>query len=269
MKAKSIWLWVLLVITAVSSCKYDDGELWNKVNSLDNRVTNLEEQLTQANTNISSISTIVNAIDDNLFITSLQETANGYTIQFSNGETATLTNGTDGADGAAGKDAPIIGFDEFEGKYYWTQTIDGQQSWLTDEAGNKLPVTGADAVTPQLKVNTEGFWMVSYDNGLTYTEVLDESGNPVKAVGEDGEDGIDGTNGSDGESGDSFFNDVRVENGYVVFVLLDGTEISIPLESQDVTNPIEEEYFDIEEEQTALIAAYVDEHIHDFVEVEP
>lgn len=31
---------------------------------------------------------------------------------------------------------------------------------------------------------------------------------------------------------------------------------------------LEEEYFDIEEEQTALIAAYVDEHIHDFVEVE-
>lgn len=32
---------------------------------------------------------------------------------------------------------------------------------------------------------------------------------------------------------------------------------------------LEEEYFDIEEEQTALIAAYVDGHIHDFVEVEP
>ena len=32
---------------------------------------------------------------------------------------------------------------------------------------------------------------------------------------------------------------------------------------------LEEEYFDIEEEQTALIAAYVDGHISDFVEVEP
>ena len=247
MKTKSIWLWVLLVITAVSSCKYDDGELWDKVNSLDNRVTNIEEQLTQMNTNISSISTIVNAIDDNLFITSLEETANGYSIKFSNGETATLTNGTDGA---AGKDAPVIGFDEFEGKYYWTQTIDGQQSWLTDDAGNKLPVTGIDAVTPQLKVNTEGFWMVSYDNGLTYAEVLDEAGNPVKAVGEDGkdgEDGEDGIDGSDGAKGDSWFSDVRVENGYVVFVLIDGTEINIPFESEDTPNPIEEEYFDIEE----------------------
>ena len=235
MKAKSIWLWVLLVVTAVSSCKYDDGELWDKVNSLDNRVTNIEEQLTQMNTNISSISTIVNAIDDNLFITSLEETANGYSIKFSNGETATLTNGTDGA---AGKDAPVIGFDEFEGKYYWTQTIDGQQSWLTDDAGNKLPVTGADAVTPQLKVNTEGFWMVSYDNGLTYAEVLDEAGNPVKAVGEDGKDGEDGIDGSDGTNGDSWFSEVKVENGYVVFVLIDGTEIRIAMSTNltDVIN---------------------------------
>ena len=215
MKAKSIWLWVLLVVTAVSSCKYDDGELWDKVNSLDNRVTNIEEQLTQMNTNISSISTIVNAIDDNLFITSLEETANGYSIKFSNGETATLTNGTNGADG---KDAPVIGFDEFEGKYYWTQTIDGQQSWLTDEAGNKLPVTGADAVTPQLKVNTDGFWMVSYDNGLTYAEVLDEAGNPVKAVGEDGIDGSDGTNG------DSWFSNVVYDeaNGTLTITMLNG-----------------------------------------------
>ena len=31
---------------------------------------------------------------------------------------------------------------------------------------------------------------------------------------------------------------------------------------------LEERYFDIEEEQTALLAAYVDEHISDFAEIE-
>ena len=234
MKTKSIWLWVLLLVTAISGCKYDDADLWNKVNSLDDRLTNIEEQLTQMNTNISSISTIVNAMDDNLFITSLEKTDNGYSIKFNNGETATLTNGKDGA---AGKDAPVIGFGEFEGKYYWTQTIDGEQSWLTDEAGEKIPVTGADAVTPQLKVNTEGFWMISYDSGLTYTEMLDDAGNPVKAVGEDGkdgEDGVDGIDGSDGDNGDSWFSNVYVDDDKVVFVLQDGTEFSIPLLEEDV-----------------------------------
>lgn len=222
MKTKSIWLWILLVITTISSCKYNDDELWNKLNSLDDRVTNIEEQLTQINTNISSISSIVNAMDNNLSITSLEETTNGYIIHFDNGETATLTNS------ANDKETPIIGIDEFEGKYYWIQTVNGEQSWLTDKNGNKLPVTGEDAITPLLKVSSEGFWMVSYDKGLTYTEVLDEVGNPVKAQGEDGKNGSDG---------DSWFRDIRVENGEVVFVLQDGTELRITMNT-DLENII-------------------------------
>lgn len=52
MKLKSLFLWLLVIIGAVS-CKYDDGELWDKVNSLDDRLTNIENQLTQMNTNIT------------------------------------------------------------------------------------------------------------------------------------------------------------------------------------------------------------------------
>lgn len=211
MKLKSFFLWSLMIIGAIS-CKYDDGELWNKVNDLDERLTNIEGQLTQMNTNISSMSSIVNALEANVYVTSVTETENGYTITFSDGQTASIANGT------AGKDAPVIGFNkDTDGKYYWTQTIDGQQDWLTDENGNKIPVTGNDAVTPQLKVSTTGYWMISYDHGLTFVEVLDENGNPVKAVGEPG------------ASGDSWFSNVSVENGEVIFVLKDGTEIRIPL----------------------------------------
>ncbi len=181
MKLKSLFLWLLVIIGAVS-CKYDDGELWDKVNSLDDRLTNIENQLTQMNTNITSMGAIVNALEGNVYVTSVTETEDGYTIAFSDGTIASITNG------AAGKDAPVIGFDkDADGKYYWTQTIDGVQSWLTDADGNKIPVTGNDAVTPQLKVGTTGYWMISYDNGLTFTEVLDEGGNPVKALGEDGD----------------------------------------------------------------------------------
>jgi len=35
----------------------------------------------------------------------------------------------------------------------------------------------------------------------------------------------------------------------------------------EVFDDLEEMYFDIEEKQTALIAAYVDEHIEDFAEI--
>lgn len=237
MKLKSFFLWSLMIIGAVS-CKYDDGELWNKVNDLDGRLTNIESQLTQMNTDITSMGSIVNALEGNVYVTSVTETENGYTIKFSDGKTATITDGT------AGKDAPVIGFDkDTDGKYYWTQTIDGQQDWLTDGSGNKIPVTGEDAVTPQLKVSTTGYWMISYDNGLTFAEVLDENGNPVKAVGEDGQDGSDGTSGT---NGDSWFDDVQYNSTTeTLTIVINGESFTIkvnPSLSAD-DNPLADNYF--------------------------
>lgn len=219
MKTKNLLL-MLLVSAAAVSCKYDDGELWNKVNSLEDRLENVESTLTSMNSDISSLSTIVNAIKNNVSIKSVKQTEDGYLIEFSDGKTATITNGKDGA---AGKDAPVIGVGEFEGKYYWKQTIDGVTSWLLDDAGNKIPVTGEDAITPLLKVNASGYWMISYDRGITYSEVRDENGNPVKAVGEDGSDG------SDGAAGDSFFANVEFTDSELILTLKDGTVLNVPL----------------------------------------
>ena len=227
MKTRSIWLWVLLLVTAISGCKYDDADLWNKVNSLDDRVTSLEGTVESLNQQTTSLQTLINGVQNRLYISSVTSNENGYTIEFSDGTVAAITNGTNGAD------APVISIKkDTDGKYYWIQTIDGTEEWLVDDAGNKLPVSGEDAITPQLKVNANGFWLVSYDNGATFTEILDEAGNPVKAVGEDGEDGIDGSDGTPGASGDSFFSSVTVENGYLVLVLAaTGDKISIPFDN--------------------------------------
>ena len=230
MKTKNV-LFMLLIAAGAVSCKYDDGELWNKVNSLEDRLEKVEESLTTMNADISSLSTIVNAIQNNVFVKSVKQTENGYIIEFSDGKTATITNGKDGA---AGKDAPVIGVGEFEGKYYWKQTIDGVSSWLLDESGNKIPVTGKDAVTPLLKVNASGYWMISYDGGISYTEVKDENGNPVKAVGEDGQDGQDG---QDGTAGDSFFANVEFTSTELVLTLKDGTVLRVPLSTNDTGIP--------------------------------
>ena len=233
MKTRSIWLWVLLLVTAISGCKYDDADLWNKVNSLDDRVASLEETVNNLNQQTTSLQTLINGVQNRVYISSVTSNGNGYTIEFSDGTAATITNGTNGADGADGADAPVISIkQDTDGKYYWIQTMDGTETWLTDDGGNKLPVAGEDAITPQLKVNANGFWLVSYDNGATFTEILDEAGNPVKAVGEDGEDGIDGSDGATGATGDSFFSSVTVENGYLVLVLAaTGEEISIPFDN--------------------------------------
>ena len=50
-----------------------------------------------------------------------------------------------GQDGAAGKDAPVIGVKEEDGVYYWAQTIDGKTTILEVD-GQKLRVTAE--VTP-------------------------------------------------------------------------------------------------------------------------
>ena len=201
---------MLSFAATLASCQYDDEELWNKVNSLDDRVTAVEGSLNNLNQTIPSLQTIVEAMENRTYISSVTSTSDGYKIDFSDGKSATITNG---------ESAPVIGINkDADGKYYWTQSFNGTEEWLVDEGGNKMPVAGKDAVTPQLKVNANGYWTASYDNGATFAEVLDETGKPVSAVG------------TEGEKGDSFFSNVTIENGRLVLTMLDGEEIEIPFD---------------------------------------
>ena len=45
---------------------------------------------------------------------------------------------------------------------------------------------GKDAVTPILNINPEGYWEVSYDNGISFTLVLGADGQPVHSQGKEG-----------------------------------------------------------------------------------
>lgn len=191
--------------------EYDDSKIWDKVNSLDERISQLEMSLQTYNENITSLSAIVAALQNNLFIKNVSSTTNGYIIAFSDGTTATITNGING------KDAPVINVQYHNGKYYWTQTLNGTTQWLFDNNGNMIPVSGKDGNTPLLEVDTQGYWIISYDNGATYKKITDKNGNVIKAAGSDG---------------DSFFTSVVVTADELVMELADGTEIIIPLKEQ-------------------------------------
>lgn len=217
----------LALIASVSlvSCgsEYDDSELWSEVNSIKDRVTNIEAQLSAMNMSIQSLSTLVNAIKDNVYIVSVNQTTDGYEIVMSNGERLVIHNGKDGKDGKDGEDGnngssgsiPVIGVEMINGIYYWTVTLNGKTEFITDENGNKIPATatggGGSAVTPLLKVDYDGFWMISYDSGVTYHYILDDYGNKVKATG----------------NAANFFTDVYQDGEYLVFVLTNGTVIRI------------------------------------------
>ena len=125
--------------------------------------------------------------------------------------------------GASAVNVPIIGVDIFEGVYYWTQTINGVKMWITDNEGNKLPVSGKDAVKPLIQVNVDGYWVMSYDNGITWVTITNESGDPV-AAGKGGECHCE-----------TFFQSVVYADGYLTLVLADGTTVQIKCDaSRDV-----------------------------------
>ena len=224
------------------SDKYDDSALRNDLSDLENRVTKLEELCKQMNTNISSLQKIVDALQDNLSISRVEQISDGYIIHFSDGSTATIKNGKDSGT------IPVIGVrKDTDGCYYWT--LDGE--WLTDEKGNKVKAQGTDGkdgvdgedgndgadgedgtdgtngkdgITPQLKIEN-GRWMLSMDDGKTWTDI----GQATGADGKDGADGTDGEDGVDGKDGtNGIFKSVKEDDDNVYFTLEDDSVITIP-----------------------------------------
>ena len=224
------------------SDKYDDSALRNDLSDLENRVAKLEELCKQMNTNISSLQKIVDALQDNLSISRVEQISDGYIIHFSDGSTATIKNGKDSGT------IPVIGVrKDTDGCYYWT--LDGE--WLTDEKGNKVKAQGTDGkdgvdgedgndgvdgedgtdgtngkdgITPQLKIEN-GRWLLSMDDGKTWTDI-------GQATGADGKDGVDGTDGEDGVDGkdgtNGIFKSVTEDGANVYFTMADDTVITIP-----------------------------------------
>ena len=123
----------------------------------------LKEQCAQMNTNIQALQTVVAALQNNDYVTSVTPIYEGvkeigYIINFSKGGKATIYHGRDGEKGDTGAvgpqgpqgeqgeqgeagATPVIGVaKDTDGIYYWT--LNG--SWLVDESGNKIPTTGKD-----------------------------------------------------------------------------------------------------------------------------
>lgn len=193
-------LTLLLLSFSLTGCsKYDDDPLWNEVNGIKKELETMKSQ-------ISSLQALVNAQKEGTSITDMKETETGYTITLSNGKIIQIKHGTNGKDGTNGtdgkdgKDAPVIGIALDNGVYYWT--LGGE--WLTDEKGNKLPVSG---ITPQLKIEND-YWYVSTDNGTTWQQM----GKATQS----------GTS-------DSFFTEVKKDESYAYFTLKNGEVIKLPL----------------------------------------
>lgn len=226
-------LGVVATLLAAVSCQYDDTNIWNEMEQIKDRIETLEEAVIKTNEDIVALQTIVNALQKSVYVTSVEQSYEGYVIKFSDGTSATITNGKDGANGT---NAPIISVkQDTDGNYYWT--IDGEWLMVDGERvrANGLDGTngengidgidgvngenGKDAIAPEVRINENSKeWEISTDGGKTWTST------GVVAEGKDGAAGSNGTNGTNGANGDSLFKSVDTSNpDYVTITLANGT----------------------------------------------
>ena len=170
-----------LVAALAISC-YDDTKVWEKLDSLEAKLTELTSQ-------VNSVSSIVSALEQKVYVKAVTEVTGGYEIEFTDGKKVTVKDGKDGAN------APEIGATkDVDGIYYWT--LGGE--WLLDAAGNKVP---AGMGQPKLKTEN-GQWFISAD-GKEWALIGPDVACTIK--------------------------NVAVAADAVTFTLADGTEIVIPL----------------------------------------
>ena len=197
------------------SDEYDDTGLKNDLNGLKDRVAALESTLKAMNTDIASMRSIVTALQGRDYVTGITELddKSGYTLTFEKGGSIVIKHGKNGTNG---KDAPIVGIDLFEGAYYWTLTTGDKTTWLTDDSGNKLKVTGQDGKSAYELAVEKGYegsleeWFESLkgSNGKSAYELAVEGG--YSGSEEEWLASLNGTNGNNGKSA----YELAVEQGY-------------------------------------------------------
>ena len=240
--------YALLLVTAITvfgcSKDYDDTELKQDISDLQSRVEKLETWCTTVNGQISALQGLVTALEAKDYVTGVSPVTNGYTINFSKGESITIYNGKDGAKGADGV-TPVIGVDKFEGEYYWTVKIGtAAATWMLDANNNKIRTTGDKGADGSAGINGQSpvLSVATDTDGKVYWKVngqwLMNSGKKVQATGDKGDKGETGSAGAAGAQGDAVFaaDGVTVDKtkGTVTFTLAgeDGETFTLPMASE-------------------------------------
>ena len=220
---KKFFYLVAAVAMLFTACEFDPTDLNNRIDDLENRVTELEETIAALNQDIAGVETLVNAMQNNVYVSKIVKGENGYEVYFTNGEKIEIA---DGKAGEAGKDGVTVTvmLDEEDGQYYWAVIKDGVTSFIEVD-GKRLPVKGEQGNTPKMRVVMEGetgYWEVSYDNGETWERVLLPDGTPVTTSG-----------GAGGLFKEAYIDE---DTNTAVFVFLNGEKMEIELRSDLYVN---------------------------------
>ena len=256
---KLFYVVLALSLSIVSCSKFDDTEIWNKLNDHETRIAYLEEICEKMNADIINLQALVTALEGNDYIVSASPlvTGDGYTFVFKSGKSVVIYNGKDGVNGTNGIDGvdgkngetPIISvMKDVDGIYYWTvngewlivngekvraSAMDGKNG---DDGNNGVNgENGKDGITPKFKIEND-YWYVSYTNGASWEKLGKATGN----------------NGLNGDDGDSFFKGVSMADGFVQFTLNDdnGTVIKVPYLMEDTLVFVSDKPGDVKQKLT-------------------
>lgn len=210
---KIISLICITLFVALYSCDERD-DLRSDIDNLKERVANLEASIEQLNSDISNYQQMVQG--KILVVGYTKDEQDNYTIELSNGETITIYSGKVNMD-----DMPLFSVNTAGN---WTYTIDGITTELLDKNNQPIsafPETGVEGVTPKLKVDENGFWLISMDDGIKWERL----GNNQIA---DGNQAV--------ESASSIFSNVVIDEstGQITFTIrADKSEVTVPIYGKD------------------------------------
>ena len=160
----------------------------------------LSGKIEKLNAELSRLKILADAVAQSQ-VRSIAETEAEYRFVFRDGAEVTVV-----CDEAA--EFPLIGIAADGDAYYWTLAAQPGTPWLCDAVGAKLPVAGP---IPVVGRDEEGFWTVATENDAVPWRIVDASGDPLEATGDESV---------------ALFRAVRVEESRVDVELTDGGILS-------------------------------------------
>lgn len=239
MRYRILLLGICLLGGLFLGCEDEDvKELRRDLDKQAERLAALEAWQREINNNLGALQALVDALKNNKYITSVIETAEGYTLSLSDGNVMHIYHGAKGEMGESGGVVmPLISVrDSSDGHVYWT--VNG--TLLRDEAGSAVRADGEKGdpgeegetgeqgpagVSPRVRIDIEtNEWEISVDGGKTWKTTGVKATGPAGDKGETGGTGPAGPTGPEGPAGGSVFaeNGVEVKEDYVEFTLADG-----------------------------------------------
>ena len=209
---KVISIICITLLVALYSCDERD-DLRSDIDNLKERVANLEASIEQMNSDISNYQQMVEG--KILVVGYSKDEQDNYTIELSNGETVTIYSGK-----VDMNDMPLF---SVNASGHWAYTINDMTTELlvNDKPVSAIPEAGTAGVTPKLKVDANGFWLISIDNGSTWIKL----GNNQIA---------DGTQAVANAS--SLFSNVTIDEatGQITFTIrADNSQVKVPIYGKD------------------------------------